>query len=85
MMSSAKKKKQSTIVRLPESEGNISSKEVKGTGVAGRITKEDALTAIKNKLEARKTTSQTSTTSETANVAKTAFGRNEIRRKKRNK
>jgi 2-oxoglutarate dehydrogenase E2 component (dihydrolipoamide succinyltransferase) len=30
-------------------EGDVSTKEVKGTGVAGRITKEDALNAIKNK------------------------------------
>ncbi len=30
-------------------EGGVSNKEVKGTGVSGRITKEDALNAIKNK------------------------------------
>lgn len=30
-------------------EGNVSNKDVKGTGVSGRITKEDALHAVKNK------------------------------------
>jgi 2-oxoglutarate dehydrogenase E2 component (dihydrolipoamide succinyltransferase) len=30
-------------------EGGVKNKEVKGTGVSGRITKEDALNAIKNK------------------------------------
>ncbi|HWB64043.1 MAG TPA: 2-oxo acid dehydrogenase subunit E2, partial [Chitinophagales bacterium] len=31
-------------------EGNVSNKNVKGTGVGGRITKQDALDAVKNKL-----------------------------------
>jgi 2-oxoglutarate dehydrogenase E2 component (dihydrolipoamide succinyltransferase) len=30
-------------------EGSVSNKDIKGTGVAGRITKEDAINAVKNK------------------------------------
>lgn len=58
-------------------EGSISSKEIKGTGVAGRITKEDAVAAIKNKLQASKSPSQITASSETMTVAKSAFSRNE--------
>jgi 2-oxoglutarate dehydrogenase E2 component (dihydrolipoamide succinyltransferase) len=36
------------------SEGGVSAKEVKGTGVGGRVTKEDALNALKNKTQGNK-------------------------------
>ncbi len=58
-------------------EGNVSAKDVKGTGVAGRITKEDAVNTIKNKLAAKKTAADTTTSTQTSAEVKTAFSRNE--------
>jgi 2-oxoglutarate dehydrogenase E2 component (dihydrolipoamide succinyltransferase) len=54
-------------------ESKVSASDVKGTGVAGRVTKQDAVAAIKNKLQAK--TGETSAA--VSNGTTTSFSRNE--------